>query len=291
MGSETAVRPAAAKRDDRILPVVRIAAVTVLAILGIAWWALYLHPAETETRFAWTITSEMTVLLMGSGYGSAVVFFLAVLFGRRWHRVTLGFLPTTVFTWMLAIATVLHWDRFHAGHPAFLLWAWVYALTPLVVPALWLINRRRDPGTPESRDVVMGGALRAVVAGVGGALGVLALVMFVVPTAVIEVWPWELTPLTARAVASFIALPAVAWLAMAVDRRWSAARIMVATIAVGLILLLISVGRAWSDFDQENWLTYLYVGGLVVTLVALVVMSSWLELAARRRSHGAGSQV
>jgi hypothetical protein len=243
MGSETAVRPAAAKRDDRILPVVRIAAVTVLAILGIAWWALYLHPAETETRFAWTITSEMTVLLMGSGYGSAVVFFLAVLFGRRWHRVTLGFLPTTVFTWMLAIATVLHWDRFHAGHPAFLLWAWVYALTPLVVPALWLINRRRDPGTPESRDVVMGGALRAVVAGVGGALGVLALVMFVVPTAVIEVWPWELTPLTARAVASFIALPAVAWLAMAVDRRWSAARIMVATIAVGLILLLISVGR------------------------------------------------
>jgi hypothetical protein len=291
MGSETAVRPAAAKRDDRILPVVRIAAVAVLAILGIAWWALYLHPAETETRFAWTITSEMTVLLMGSGYGSAVVFFLAVLFGRRWHRVTLGFLPTTVFTWMLAIATVLHWDRFHAGHPAFLLWAWVYALTPLVVPALWLINRRRDPGTPESRDVVMGGALRAVLAGVGGALGVLALVMFVVPTAVIEVWPWELTPLTARAVASFIALPAVAWLAMAVDRRWSAARIMVATIAVGLILLLISVGRAWSDFDQENWLTYLYVGGLVVTLVALVVMSSWLELAARRRSHGAGSQV
>jgi hypothetical protein len=291
MGSATAVRPPAAKRDDRILPVVRVAAVAVLAILGIAWWALYLHPAETETRFAWTITSEMTVLLMGSGYGSAVVFFLAVLLGRHWHRVTLGFLPTTVFTWMLAIATVMHWDRFHAGHPAFLLWAWVYALTPLVVPALWLINRRRDPGTPESRDVVMGGALRAVLAGVGGALGVLALVMFLVPATVIEVWPWELTPLTARAVASFIALPAVAWLAMAVDRRWSAARIMVATIAAGLILLLISVGRAWSDFDQENWLTYLYVGGLVVTLVALVVMSSWLELAARRRSHGAGSQV
>lgn len=269
-------------KDDRILPVVRAVAVVVLAILGLAWWALYLHPAETDQRFAWPVQPEMTALLMGAGYGSAVLFFVAVLLGRWWHQVTLGFLPTTAFTWLLAIATALHWDRFQHGHPAFLLWVWTYVITPVVVPVLWWINRRRDPGTTETKDVVIPTPLRGALFVLGGLLTVIALVMFVVPEVVIDVWPWSLTPLTARTVAAFVALPAVAWLAMAIDRRWSAARVMVATVALGLAMLLIAVWRAWSDFDQGNWLTYTYLAGLAGTLLGLIAMSVWMESAAGR---------
>jgi hypothetical protein len=262
--------------------VVRAVAVVVLAILGLAWWALYLHPGETDQRFAWPVQPEMTALLMGAGYGSAVLFFVAVLVGRWWHQVTLGFLPTTAFTWLLAIATALHWDRFQHGHPAFLLWVWTYVITPVVVPVLWWINRRRDPGTTETKDVVIPTPLRGALFVLGGLLTVIALVMFVVPEVVIDVWPWSLTPLTARTVAAFVALPAVAWLAMAIDRRWSAARVMVATVALGLAMLLIAVWRAWSDFDQGNWLTYTYLAGLAGTLLGLVAMSVWMESAAGR---------
>lgn len=273
-------------RDDRILPIMRILAAGVLVILGLAWWVLYVHPDQTEEHFAWTIQSEMTAILMGAGYGSAMIFFVAVLFGRRWHQVTLGFLPTTVFAWLLGITTLLHWDGFHHGETPFLLWAWVYAITPFLVPALWLVNRRHDPGLPQHRDATIGGPLRAVLLAAGLLLIAIAALMFLVPAVVIDVWPWPLTPLTARTVAAFVALPAVAWLAMVVDRRWSAARVMVAAVAFGMALLLVGVWRAWDDFDQQNWLSYLYASGLAATLVFLIAMSAWLERSASRESAG-----
>lgn len=273
-------------RDDRVLLVTRVAAATVAIVLGLAWWVLYLDPVEGAERFAWPVRPEMTAVLMGSGYGSAVIFFLAVLVGRRWHRVALGFLPTTVFIWLVSIATLLHWDRFSHGEPLFLIWAWTYAITAFAVPLLWLLNHRRDPGRAEERDATIGGVLRTVLLGAGLVLAAIALVMYIAPAVVIDVWPWQLTELTARTVAAFVSLPAVAWLAMAFDRRWSAARVMVMTIAVGLVMLLIGVGRTWDDFDQENWLTYVYVGGLAATLGLLIAMAAWLERSAARRVPG-----
>ena len=92
---------AAADRDDRILPFTRVVAAVVIVILVFAWIVLYLLPAETDHRFAWTIQPTMTAMVMGAGYGSAIYFFVRLLTERRWHRVTLGFFPITVFTWMM----------------------------------------------------------------------------------------------------------------------------------------------------------------------------------------------
>src|SRR5439155_11492143 len=142
------------KADDHILVFTRVVAAIVVVILLTAWFALYLHPGETDHRFAWKISSHMTALLMGAGYGSAILFYLRVLFGRRWHRVALGFIPTAVFTWLLLAATFLHWDKFRHGSFPFLLWLWIYLITPVLVPAVWLLNRRRDPGTSEDSDTV-----------------------------------------------------------------------------------------------------------------------------------------
>ncbi len=44
-----------AGRDDRILPFTRIVAAIVMVILVFAWIVLFLLPAETDNRFAWTI--------------------------------------------------------------------------------------------------------------------------------------------------------------------------------------------------------------------------------------------
>src|SRR5437879_594566 len=155
------------RRDDRVLVFTRIVAVVGGVILFTAWFALYLHPGETDRRFAWTISSRMTAMLMGAGYGSAILFYLRVLFGRRWHRVALGFIPTAVFTWLLLAATFLHWDKFRHGSFPFLLWVWIYAITPLLVPAVWLSNRPRDHGTLEAADVELAGPLKAGLVAVG----------------------------------------------------------------------------------------------------------------------------
>src|SRR5205085_6201173 len=204
----------------------------------------------------WTIQSTMTAMLMGAGYGSALYFFVRVLTGRRWHEVSLGFIPTTVFTWMMLGATLLHWDKFRHGSFPFLLWFWIYLLTPLLVPGAWLLNRPHDPRVALAGDVVLPRWMRLAAAVAGAGMAGVAAWMYVAPSSAIGVWPWPLTPLTARAVAAFVALPAMAWLAIAVDGRWSAARTMLATVAIGLVLLLIAVVGGWGAFDRSTRMDY-----------------------------------
>lgn len=272
-----------APRDDRILPVTRAAAAVVIAILLLAWIVLFVFPSDTDHRFAWTIQPTMTAMLMGAGYGSALYFFVRVLTERRWHRVALGFLPTTVFTWMMLGATFLHWEKFRHGSAPFLLWLWVYLITPVGVPGVWLVNRRHDPGTTAEGDATFPRWVRGAMAAAGLMMCAIAAWMYLVPSSAISVWPWALTPLTSRAVASFVALPGVAWLAMASDERWSAARVVLGTVAIGLVLLLVAVARAWHEFDHSNPLSFLYVAGLAGTLGAIGALSAWMRSDGRER--------
>lgn len=278
---------AAGARDDRILPFTRAVALVVIGILMTAWVILYLWPEQTDRRFAWTIEPTMTPMLMGAGYGSAAYFYARVLTGRRWHLVSLGFLPTTLFTWMLLAATFLHWDRFHHGTFPFYLWLWVYVVTPVLVPGVWLRNRRHDPGVADPSDPPFPAWALVGLRLAGALLLVIAAWLYLLPNAAIDAWPWALTPLTARTVAAFVALPGVAWLVIAADGRWSAAKAMVETVAFGLVLLVIAVVRAWDQFDRENPLTYAYVGGLVGTLAAIAAGYAWMESRRRRPSAAA----
>jgi hypothetical protein len=264
-------------RDDRILVVSRVLAAVVIVVLAVAWVTLFLHPDQTDHRFAWTITPTMTAMLMGAGYGSAAYFYARLLIGRRWHHFGLGLVPTSVFTWLMLTATVLHWDRFHHGTFPFLLWWWIYLITPIAVPAVWLANRRHDPRTPEAGDRPYARWLRNTMLAGGGSMCAIAAWMFLDPNGAIGVWPWALTPLTARAVAAFVALPAVAWLAIAADGRWSAAKRMLETVAIGLVLLLVAVWRAWDQFDHGSVFTYAYVVGMVATLIAIMALYTWME--------------
>ena len=254
----------------------------VFVILVLGSVVLFLHPGETDRRFAWTIDSRMTAMVMGAGYGSALYFFASVLSERRWHRVALGFLPTSVFTAMMLGATLLHWDRFRHGSAPFRLWFWVYLITPILVPAVWLVNRRRDPRTPEERDATFPRWIRGAMVAAGVGILVVAAWLYVWPGSAIGVWPWALTPLTARAVAAFVALPGVAWLAIAADGRWSAARVMLTTVAIGLVMLLIAVARAWDEFDHTNLLSVIYVAGLAATLATIAALGVWMRVRVRR---------
>jgi hypothetical protein len=258
---------------DRIPPITRIVAAVVILILVLAWIVLFLFPEDTAHRFAWTVDSRMTAMLMGAGYGSAIYFFVRVMIERRWHRVSLGFLPTTVFTWMMLGATLLHWDKFRHGSNPFLLWLWVYLATPIVVPAIWLLNRPHDPRSLEERDARFPRSTRIAMSIAGLGMAAIAVWLYVAPASAAAVWPWPLTPLTARAVAAFVALPAVAWVAIAVDGRWSAARVMLGTVALGLVLLLVAVVRSWNEFDPSNPLRIGYVIGLAGTLVAIGILT------------------
>ena len=98
-----------------------------------------------------------------------------------------------------------------------------------------------------------------------------------VPDIAIDVWPWQLTPLTARVLASLTVQVGVGALVLSHDPRWSAWRLIVQTFLVATGLLLIGAVRAFGDFETGNPLTWLYLGGLVGTAGALALLHRRME--------------
>ena len=235
-------------------------------------------PAETADLWSWTIAPDLTPIFLGAGYGAGAFFFWRTFQADRWHPSSAGVLGASVFAGLMLIATLIHWDKFNHGDAPFLAavafygWVGIYVVSPFVVFWLWRRNQRTDPGRPEPRDAIVPRSVR-LVAGVfsAGAIAAAA-VFFISPQAAIDVWPWELTPLTARVLASFIAQVGVGALMLARDQRWSSWQLLVQTFFVATALLLIGALRAFEDFDQDSILTWLYILGLLGADLALVLL-------------------
>lgn len=255
-------------RDDRVLVTTKWVSICIVPVLLSAFVILYFFPDRTKDLWAWTIAPKMTAMFMGAGYLAGAWFFIRVATGREGHRVTKGLIAISVFTAMLELATLLHWDRFNYGHVSFWAWFLLYTVTPVLLPVLWFMNRRTDPGRSGAGDAVMPTALRAAMC-IGGVFVLsFALIMFVRPSLFLGDWPWRLTPLTARVLCAFFAFPAIAWALFAFDDRWSSFEIPIQTSIIGLVLIIVAVIRAWDEFrsDSDAWL---YVGTLSVALVWL----------------------
>jgi hypothetical protein len=227
-------------------------------------------------------------MVLASAYFAGVYFFARALTVRRWHQVKLGFLPVTAFATTLGVATVLHWDRFQHDHVAFVLWAVLYFTAPFLVLGAWLHNRGRDPGTPDPDDVELTFGARLAAGIVGGLLIAASLVIFVAPGLGIGAWPWSLTPLTARVMAAYLALPGVALLGAATDRRWSSSRLIFQGVGLSFPLVLIGAARAWGEFDHSSPATYLLVVLGSLAFVGMVVLYVRLEMSRRATPAGAG---
>ncbi|MCA1692497.1 MAG: hypothetical protein LC733_09975, partial [Actinobacteria bacterium] len=246
-----------------------------------AFVILYLFPDRTQKLWGWTIRLSMSALIMGGGYLAGAYFFTRVVRSREWHRVGVGFPAITVFSSVLMVATVLHWERFNHDHVSFWAWLLLYASTPLLLPLLWANNRRTDPGTPSpSGDVRIPRPVRIAV-GVGGAAQLaFAAFMFGWPDVVARSWPWPVDAATARSISAFVAFPAVTWLWFLLDERWSSFRITQQTATLGLVLVGVGALRARDDFrsDGRFW-TYL------VTVVVTIALNVALYWAMERRAH------
>ena len=263
--------------DDRILPITRWVGRILVPILVGAFIILFGLPERTTELFAWTIRPNMTPILMGAGYGTGAYFFYRVATTDTWHEVSLVFPGIVVFTWFMAIATALHWENFNHSHVAFAIWVFLYVAAPLLVPAIWLLNRRTDPHQPGTTDSLLPREVQWV-SGVSGVLiTVIAVVLLLVPELLMNHWPWDTSPLTARIMLGWFALFGVVNLGVAFDARWSAARIPVQTQVLGFGLLLVGVIREWSDFDTTNPATWGFVGGFTLYLLALVALYLFME--------------
>ncbi len=264
----------------------------VVAILIPALIVLWGLPDRTADLWAWTFKPGMTAIFMGSCYGAGAYFFTRVATAREWHTVSAGVLSAALFAALMLVPTLIHYDRFNHGDAPFLAafafygWVVVYIAAPPLVGWLWLRNQRLDTFTRAPDDPVVPRAAILAVRGVGACAVVGAAVFLVSPATAIDVWPWTLTPLTARVLACFTAQVGIGALLLSRDDRWSAWRVLLQTFLVATVLLLIGSARAWSDFDHGKPSTWLFLGGLAGLAVAVLALYWRMRRASRVTTRG-----
>lgn len=263
--------------ENKILPETRWVAALVIPFLVVAFVILFFFPAQTESLFAWKIQPSMSAMMLAAAYAGGIVFFTGVLRLKKWHKIKVGFLPVLSFASLLGIATILHWDKFTAGHISFFAWASLYFTTPFIVLTVWLRNRNQDTGKLEDHDIIVPSIVRIMIGFMGAVTLVISLILFVQPETMIGLWPWTLTPLTARVMGAMFSLPGLVGLGIAFDQRWSSAKLILQSQGFSILLILVAAIRALGDFDWANIGSWFFVGGLGFMLVSFIILLVVME--------------
>lgn len=258
--------------DNQILLETRRVAALVIPFLVAAFIILFIFPHQTEMLFAWKIQPSMSAMMLGSAYAGGIYFFTGVLRSKQWHHVKAGFLPVITFASLLGIATILHWDKFNHSHVSFFAWAGLYFTTPFIVCLVWLRNRTQDTGKIGDKDTIIPHMARLIMGIFGAITLTVSLFLFLQPGMIISLWPWTLTPLTARVMGAMFALPGIVGLEIAFDNRWSAAILILQSQAFSILLILIASILSSQDYDWTNWSSWIFVGGLGLMLISIIML-------------------
>jgi hypothetical protein len=265
--------------QDRVLMPTRIVAAVIIPFLVLAFAVLFPDPGDTSI-FAWQIMPSMSAMVLGSVYLGGAYFFLRVVAAKRWHEVAGGFIPVATFASLMGIATILHWDKFIHSNVAFWLWVALYFTTPFLVFAVFFRNRRES--APLTGPELTMTSLSATAIAVAGGLAVITSgLLYLFPLTAVHIWPWPLTPLTARMLGAVFAL-GLAGLGAVHERRWSAARILLQVAGFMLALILVAAIRARDEFDTSKPLTWLFAAGFATT--ALAMLAYYLRMESRART-------
>jgi hypothetical protein len=223
-----------------ILPGTRLLLVIFSGLTLLAFIVLFGLAGATERAFAWTIKPPATAAFLGAAYAAGCLLVVLALRKGTWAALRIPFLTILVFVIVTLVATLLHLDRLHfdsevltARYAAYF-WMGVYLLVPPAMVAVLVVQERRPTPLPDSRP--MPPALAATLLVQGLLLLAVGSALFVVPAVATALWPWPLTPLTARVVAAW--LLAFGLCAILAWRSRDLARLDVAAWAYGLLALL-----------------------------------------------------
>lgn len=203
--------------------------------------SLFLLSEQTSHFFAWTIQPPITAAFLGGGYLAVTTALGLGLREADWASVRVGVWVVATGLVSILIASLLHLDKFHLHSPIWTAkaWAWSWlvlyvALVPGLMAALWA--QWRQPATTSRSGPALPLGLRLGQWALGGLMVVMGAALFVAPASAEQLWPWPLTPLTARMVGSFYLAIGVSLFAAARENAY--ARIRVASFAYLVFALL-----------------------------------------------------
>ncbi len=182
------------------------------------------------------------------------------------------------FTVLTLVATLLHLDRFHfhssSSGAQISTWGWlaVYVIVPPVMTVL-LVRQIRAPGGDPPREAPLPAALRLVLVAQAGVMVVAGALLFLAPEDTKGLWPWALTPLTARAAGAWllgIGL-AAAWVVW--ENDWRRVRVAMAGYSAIGVLELIVLLRYSDELDWSDAQAYVFL--LFVLSMPVIGVYGW----------------
>lgn len=193
-----------------------------------------------------------------------------------WTAVRIPYVTIAVFVVLTLLATLLHIDRFHFGSAGvvarFAAWLWlvIYVVVPVLM-VIMLVAQERRIGVNSDITVAVPHFLSAALLAQGVLLLGLGAALYLVPSLQSVLWPWSLTPLTARAVAAW--LVAFGLGAVLASRTNDLGRLEISAWSYGLmaVLQLVVVIRyidriRWTEPSAWGYLSLLT--GMLATSVA-----------------------
>jgi hypothetical protein len=246
----------------------RMMIVPFVVLAGMGALDLYLLPQHTDRYFAWTLRPQASAMFMGAGYAAGVV--MTVLSFRRqpWAVTRIATYSIFVFVVMMSWATLLHLDRmhFHSGPTSARAAAWLWIVVYIVVPvalAVLIVHEVREPGGDPPRRAPLAAGLR-VVLGVQGAVMVgFGVALFAWPTQMDRVWPWPLTALSGRALASWLLAIGCAGVEAVFENDLPRLRPAFITYTVLGVLWLLALVRAGDEVRWGSASAWVYGAGLL----------------------------
>ena len=253
-------------------------AVEVLFGVG-AVLAIALSPADTQTNFAWPIQSVMMAATLGAFYITSAPLFLLPLFARRWEMIRTMILPTALFSTVQLAATFLHWDKFSVGSMPFYVWFASYLLPPPIFVSAYLWHQRHAAPRSGAADDPLPVWLHRLLIVCGGVLTISAILVFIFPALLIPIFPWQLTPLTARSLCGWLIAVGTIMLWMSRENDRTRSRLATPMLILVLPALLMQMARF---ADEVNWSAPLLWMGLalfaIVGFCGLVLANgSWRD--------------
>jgi hypothetical protein len=242
----------------------------LVAIASVIFWlglSLFVFPTHTDDLFAWTIQPPLTAAFLGASYWASTTLAAACAAERDWARGRAFAAPYFIAGVVLLWVTIVHWDRFHMDAVTGWLWLTLYAIFPPSV--LLLLGRQlRTPGTEPERGPRIAPLLLALIGCQGVVMVALGTALVVAPGDADSLWPWQLTPLTGRAIGTFVLSQGALSLAVCFERDWSRVRPPMLQMLVLGTLHLVAVARFSDTLDWDAAGAWLYLG-FVVSLLAV----------------------
>jgi hypothetical protein len=266
----------------QLLPAMRVLLGAFAVLTALGFGSLFVLAGTTDQSFAWTIQPPLTAAFMGAGYGAGFVLVVLSMRATRWADIRLPVLTIFAFVVLTLVATLMHLNKLHftadfaalgvLAKGAAWFWLSVYVVLPVAMVVMLVLQERAPGGDPAARHPVPA-VLRGALAVESAVLLVVGTTLYVVPTTTTSVWPWVLTPFTARVVAAWLLAfgLATALAALAGDL----ARLRTATIAYTVFggLVLVTVLRFSGTVQWQRPVGWIFLA--VTVAVVLTGAAGW----------------